>query len=222
MKLKILLFAALLMLTAVSFAQSYTSSVTFNKTQQPALVLQLPYSDNVAEGYIVSNLKKTGFDPETKGKLFWKKNTIDGYYVFKGVMLDSVATPLDLYFKVEQRSKKLKDQSTISMLASRGNETFITDADEATYAAARRFLNSFVSGTAAYKINLDVDAQETVVKNAEKKLTNLKENEQSLVKKIEDLQNDLKNNRSDQEKQQTTIADERKKLTDLKAKSTSF
>jgi hypothetical protein len=217
-----LLFMVITALASTVKAQSYTSTVSYNKANQPALVLQLPYSEEVAEGYIVSNLKKTGFDPETKGKLFWKKNKVDGYYIFKGVVLDSVATPLDLYFKVDRRSKKLKDQSTISMLVSRGDENFVTDADETTYAAARRFLNSFVSGSAAYKVNLDVEVQEGVVKSAEKKLTNLKDDEQDLIKKIEGLQNDLRNNRSDQEKQQRAIEDERKKLAELKTKVQTF
>jgi hypothetical protein len=223
MKQAFLLFTGLILVTGSVLAQSYTSTVSYNKTQQPALVLQLPYSESVAEGFIVSNLKKTGYDAETKGKLFWRKNTIDGYYVFKGVVMPELSTPMDLYFKVDQRSKKLKDQSTISMLVSRGDEHFINvDNDENAFIAAKHFLNSFVSESASYKLNLDVEAQENVVKTAEKKFTKLQEDERDLMKKIEQLQNDLKNNRADQDKQQSTIAEERKKLTELKNKPVSF
>ena len=219
MKKIFLLFAVFVLITMVSIGQSYTSTVSYNKMQRPALVLQLPYSENVAEDFIVSNLKKTGFDPETKGKLFWKKNTIDGYYIFKGVTLPELSTPMDLYFAVDQRSKKLKDQSTIAMLVSRGDENFISlDTDENAFLAAKHFLNGFVSESAVYKQNLDVDAQETAVKNAEKKFTKLQEDEKDLMKKIDQLQNDLKNNRADQDKQQAAIAEERRKLTELKSK----
>ena len=183
------------------------------------MVLQLPYSESVAEDFIVANLKKTGFEPETKGKLFWKKNTIDGYYIFKGVTLPEYITPVDLYFKVDQRSKKLKDQSTIAMLVSRGDENFISlDGDENAFLAAKHFLNGFVSESATFKQNLDVEAQENVVKNAEKKFTKLQEDEKDIMKKIEQLQNDLKNNRADQDKQQSVISDERRKLTEMKNK----
>jgi hypothetical protein len=60
------------------FTQSYFGNVSYNKTDQPALVLQLPYKEDIAEDFILDNLKKTGYDVETKGKLFWKKNKLDG------------------------------------------------------------------------------------------------------------------------------------------------
>ena len=219
MKKILLLSLTALLITYLGKAQSYTSTVSYNKMQRPAMVLQLPYSESVAEDFIVANLKKTGFEPETKGKLFWKKNTIDGYYIFKGVTLPEYTTPVDLYFKVDQRSKKLKDQSTIAMLVSRGDENFISlDGDENAFLAAKHFLNGFVSESATFKQNLDVEAQENVVKNAEKKFTKLQEDEKDIMKKIEQLQNDLKNNRADQDKQQSVISDERRKLTEMKNK----
>ena len=218
MKNKWLLFLSSFF-SVLSFAQSYTSTVSYNKAQQPALVLQLPYSENVAEDFIVANLKKTGFEPETKGKLFWKKNTVDGYYIFKGVVLPEINSPMDLYFKVNRRSKQLKDQSTIAMLVSRGDEHFLSmDSDENAYLAAKHFLNGFVSESAVYKQNLDVDAQENVVKIAEKKLGKLQDDEKDLMKKIEQMQNDLKSNRADQDKQQSAIVEERRKLAELKMK----
>ncbi len=203
-------------------AQSYTGSISYNKTDQPALVLQLPYKEDIAEDFILNNLKKTGYDVETKGKLFWKKNKLDGFYIFKGVMLPGANTPLDLYFKVDQQSKKSKNASTVYMLSSRGGENFIASSDSFAYEASKKFLNNFVSESAAYKLNLDVDAQEKVVKDAEKQLTKLIENEKDMEKKIEQLQRDIKKNKDDQANQQQTIEAERKKLADLKTKAVSM
>lgn len=220
MKKELLLFVLLLMLGAVH-AQSYTAPITYNKVQQQGLVLQLPYSESVSEDFIVDNLKKTGFNPETKGKLFWKQNKINDFFVFKGVTLNGAPVPVDLYFKVDRRNKNVKDQSTISMLVSRGDENFMGPGEDTAFVAAQNFLNGFVPQSAAYKLNLDVDNQEKVVRDAEKKLQKLQDDEKDMNRKIEQLQQDLRNNQTNQEAQRRQIDTERQKLADLKGKSTA-
>ncbi len=219
MKKYFLLFILFFALKNDVFTQSYLGSISYNKKDQPALVLQLPYKEAIAEDFILDNLKKTGYDVETKGKLFWKKNKLDGFYIFKGVMLPGANTPLDLYFKVDQQRKKSNNASTVYMLSSRGGDNFIASSDSFAYEASKKFLNNFVSESAAYKLNIDVDAQEKVVKDAENKLNKLVEDEKDMEKKIEQLQRDLKKNKDDQVSQQQTIEAERKKLADLKAKA---
>ena len=198
-------------------AQSSYTSVSYNKTSQPALMLELPYNTDVSQGFIVDNLKKTGYDPETKGKLFWKQNKLNGFYVFKDVRLEGASQPVDLYFKVDQKTKKAKDQSVIYLLLGRGENNFISStSDEDTYNSAKNFLNGFVDQSAVYKLNLDIKNQEDVVKAAEKRLDKLKDDEKDMQKKIDQLQKDLKKNQDDQKDQQKTIENERKKLDDLK------
>jgi hypothetical protein len=209
----ILGFAAIQIVSAQS---SYTS-VSYNKTSQPALMLELPYNTDVSEGFIVDNLKKTGYDPETKGKLFWKQNKIDGFYVFKDVRLEGAPQSVDLYFKVDQKSKREKNQSVIYLLIGKGENNFISStSDESTYDAAKNFLNGFIDKSAAYKLDLDIKNQEDAVKDAQKKLDKLKDNEKDMIKKIDQLQKDLKKNEEDQKDQQKTIENEKKKLDDLK------
>ena len=201
-----------------AFSQASVTSVSYNKISQPALMLELPYDEDVSEGFIINNLKKTGYDVETKGKLFWKQNKLNGFYVFKDVRLEGSSQALDLLFKVERKGKKSKDESIIYLLTSKGGESFITsDSDEMNYAAAKNFLNGFVEQSAVYKLDLDIKAQEETVKDAEKKLSKLQDNEKDMIKKIEELQKDLKKNKENQEEQLKTIENERKKLTDLKA-----
>jgi hypothetical protein len=185
------------------------------------LVLQLPYDEGVSEKFIIDNLKKTGFNPETKGSLFWKQNKINDFYVFKGVMLNGAAVPVDLYFQVNRRSKKVKDQSTISMLVSRGDENFIGPGEDTAFIAAQNFLNDFVPQSATYKLNLDINNQEKAVSEAEKKLQKLLDNERELTRKIEDLQKDLRNNQSNQEAQRLQIETERAKLVELKGRNST-
>lgn len=212
----VMLFAGLL----TAYSQANFTTITINKKIQPGLVLELPNNTDVAEGTILQKLKETGYTPETKGKLFWKKNKLDGFYVFNGIALAALNNQkLDMYFKVEPKSKTQKDQSIIYLLVSKGYDNFISpEADTATFAAATAFLNGFVAGTASYRLNLDIEEQEKVVKAAEKKLSNLEDDDKDLVKKIEGLQADLRNKKDDQVMQQKEIANQKLKLEELKAK----
>ena len=207
-------------LTACAFAQSSPTIVKYNKTSKPALMLLLPYTEEIAEGAIVQKLKEIGYNPESKGSLFWKKNTIDGYYVFKGVALrDLNGEVVDLYFKVDRKSKKEKEQSYIYMMVSKGEEQFISSETEpSVYSSSTRFLNSFTEYGASYKMDVDIQNQDEAVQAAQKKYTRLRDDEADFVKKIADLESKLKNNREQQETQLKVIEAEKKKLEDLRGK----
>jgi hypothetical protein len=199
-----------------SFSQASFTSISYNKTSQPGLMLDLPYNESISENFIIDNLKKIGYDAETKGKLFWKQNKLNGYYIFKEVRLEGVAELVDLYFKVDRKSKRAKDESIIYMLVGRGESFISSTSDEITYNAAKNFLNGFVDKSAVYKLDLDIKAQEDAVKDAEKKYDKLKDNEKDMSKKIDQLQKDLKKNREDQEEQVKAIERERKRLDELR------
>jgi hypothetical protein len=217
------LTAFLLLLLAGSasiFAQSNLTSVVFNKIEQPALMLELPYNEEVSQDFIVASLKKTGYNPETKGKFFWKQNKTDGFYIFKDIRLEGLKQSIDLYFKVDQKGRRSKEESVIFMMVSKEEGSFISQgSDEPIYNAARKFLNGFVAQAAAYKLDLEIQDQEDVVKDAEKKLDKLQGNEKDLARKIEQLQKELNKNKDDQDDQEKTIDKEKKKLNELKAQA---
>jgi hypothetical protein len=199
-------------------AQTVSTAIRYDKTNKQGLMLYLPYSQEVAEGTILTKLKEIGFEPESKGSLFWKQDKVNGFYVFKGVVLKGDNPEVvDLYFKVDRRGSKRDNQSVMYMLTSKGAENFITDlSDPATYAAAQNFLNGFTTETASYKHTLDIKAQEETVKKAEKKLLDLQEDERELNQKITRLQEELRKNKETQVTQQATIEAERKKLDEVK------
>ncbi|GAC1417320.1 MAG: hypothetical protein NVS9B7_08540 [Flavisolibacter sp.] len=201
-------------------AQSVTVNIPYNRVSQPGLMLDLPYGQNVSEGFIIDNLKRTGYNAESKGKLFWKQNKLNGFYTFKGVNLEGLSQSVDLYFKAEPKTKRDKNESTIYMLVSKGNGNFaLSDSDQDIFSAAKRMLDGFVTQSATYKLDLDVKAQEENLRNAQKKLAKMQDNERDLNKRMGQLQDDLKRNKNDQENQQKTIELERKRLSDLKARS---
>ena len=213
------LFLVLAACMGNAFSQSTLTSITYNKVPQPALMLELPYNQDISQDFIVASLKKTGYKPETKGKFFWKDNKVDGFYIFKGVRLEGLKSPVDLYFKVDEKSRRSKDESVIYLLIGKEDGSFISsDSDEASFNAAREFLNGFIDQSAAYKLSLDISEQEDVVKDAEKKLDRLQSDEKDLTRKIEQLQKDLKRNQDDQDSQEKTVDREKKKLAELKSK----
>lgn len=219
---KLTAFLLLIAGPTAAFAQSAPTSISYNKKDQPALALELPYSLETSEDFILTNLKRAGYEPETKNGLFGKNSKINGFYTFKGVRLDGMKQPVDLYFKVEQKNRKQTDQSIIYLLVSKETVAFVSSsADKEAYNASRKFLNDFVEQSAAYKLDLDIEDQQYLIKAEEKKLEKLKTEEKNLNKKIEQLQADIKKNREDQQNQQKAVEVEQKKLTDLKTKKSA-
>lgn len=201
-------------------AQSSYTTIQFNKNMQPALVLDLPYSTNDVEGTILEKLKQTGYNPETQGHLFWKKNKTDGFYVFSNVSLPSLGTQkLDMYFKVVQKNNEEKNNSTLYMLVSSGNENFASpDVDSTLWSSSRLFLNSFLEKTTAYNLEQTITTQENKVKDSQKKLETLQKDEKDLAEKIKKYENDLAINQNNQKDQQQDIENQKKLLDNLKAK----
>ena len=194
-------------------AQSSCTTIQYNEKMQPALVLELPNTTDEAEGTIIQKLKETGYNAETQGHLFWKKNKIDGFYVFNNVVLPSVSNQkLDMYFKVVQKNQEEKNNSTVYLLVSSGNENFVSpDGDTTLWNSSQIFLNSFVDKTTAYSLEQHIKDQENKVKESQGKLGNLQKDEKDLADKIA-------RNQEDQKNQQLDIENQNKLLADLKLK----
>ena len=197
-------------------AQSSTTTIQFNNKMQPALVLELANTTDDAEGTILQKLKQTGYNPETQGHLFWKKNKIDGFYVFNNIALPSLSNQkLDMYFKVVQKNNEEKNNSTVYLLVSTGNENFASpQGDTALWNSSATFFNSFVEKTTAFSLEQDITAQENVVKDAQNKLTKLQQDEKDLADKT------VKNQEA-QKNEQLNIETQNKVLEDLKLKRKS-
>jgi hypothetical protein len=215
---------ALLMLVCMNVsAQSYPKMVTYKNVLQPAMILQLTNTTSTTEQTILQKLKETGYTPETKGKLFWKKNKQEGYYVFPGVQVPELNNQkLDLYFKVDELKSDPQYRSAITMLVSKGYDNFVTpQVDSVTYQASQDFLNSFVSETAAFKLTKDVEAQRKKVKESEQKWQGLRNQQEDAKKKIAELEANLKNWQDEEVKQKINLDSSRSMLQNLEGQQTS-
>jgi hypothetical protein len=212
----------MLLMAAVSFhslsAQSVTTSIPYNKADQPALLIELPYDEATSQEFIMHNLRKTGYQPETKGSLFWKNSKINGFYTFKGVRIDDKQT-VDLLFRVEQKSKIQAERSLVYLLVKKEDLGFVSSSTDATiHKAAKTFLDGFISQSAAFKLEKDLEDQEIAVRESQKKMDKLKEEEKALLKKLEQIQNEVKRNKDDLEFQQKALENDQQKLDALRTR----
>lgn len=194
-------------------AQSSSTTIQYNDKMEPALVLELPNTTDDAEGTILEKLKQTGYDPETRGHLFWKKNKTDGFYMFNNVRLPSLGTQtLDMYFKVVQKNKEEKNNSTVYLMVSNGNGNFVSpESDSALWNSSQMFLNGFVEKTTAYSLEQDISEMEAKLKKSQNYLASLQKEEKEMTDKINV-------NREEQKTQEMNIQNQSKSLEDLKLK----
>lgn len=193
-------------------AQSSYTTIQYNDKMRPALMLELPNNPTDAEGTILQKLKEVGYNHETRGHLFWKRNKIDGFYVFNNVLLPSLSNQeMDMYLKVVQKNKE-ENSSTLYLLVSSGNENFASpEGDTTLWNSSKMFLNSFVEKTRSYTLEQNIKHQENTVKEFQNKLTELQNEEKDLAEKI-------RQNQEDQKNQLLNIENHNKLLEDLKLK----
>lgn len=217
---KISLIVTGLLIIAAVHPQSSNTTIQFNKSMQSALRLELASTTGDVKATVLEKLKQAGYKPQTEGYLFWKDNSIDGFYVFNNVLLPSLSTQkLDMYFKVIQKNKAEKDNSTLFLLVSTGNENFSSpEKDSTLWNNATGFLNGFIDQTVAYSLEQDIRRENNNVVNSEKKLSSLRQDEEELKNKIRKLQDELLHNQDNQAILEIDIQDQKKSLRGLESK----
>jgi hypothetical protein len=216
---KLLLITGILFTSLSLFAQSAHHRIRFNKTLQPALMLELPYSADETEGTIISKLKQIGYDPATKGSLFWKKNTQDGFYVFKQVNISALGSrTVDLYFKVNKK-KKNDGASHLYMLISDGQEAFINpQTNMELWHDARAFLDGFTEAAESYKTDQGIITQETQLKTLRSKYASLQADQKELEERIIRYQKELETNLSRQKEAEKEMENRTRELEAARSK----
>lgn len=207
MKKNLLLLVLLIAfrLTTFSQPQAYEGKLEYQKTLQQVAIIEVPYKDGIVEDAIKDYMVKKGF----------KSSSSKGFDVFRSAKLDDAdADPSDLYFKIE-RKRKDKDFTVISLLATKANQDILTrpaaDSTGQIY-KAKSFLNGLVPYIDAHNTDVQVSAQQDVLKKAQKKLNGLVNDQSDIEKKIRKLQADQDQNKTDiikhtQDIQNTVTAD---------------
>jgi len=172
----------------------------FQKTQQPAAMITVPYNSNTVEDAIADYMTKKGI----------KGGSTGGYKVYRNYKLaSSIDYNSDLYFKVDRKSRSEKDVSVISLLAAKTAEDIKTrklnDSTGTQLEGAKELLDEMVPAIEAYSLEVQIRDQEAVVKKAQKKYDDLVNDQKDYEKKIRNLEDKLAQNKKDQVRQSDAI-----------------
>ncbi|MEO7312007.1 MAG: hypothetical protein ABIX01_16510 [Chitinophagaceae bacterium] len=212
--MKKLLFAILILSASQVKAQAYQGTVEYDKMQVPCYIIELPYGPDVTEDAIKERFKTMGISSKQK----------KGFYEYRNVVIPEISgSPIDALIKVEKKSRKEKDASVVYMIVSpvgvtANSTTPMSVADMS--AGASNFLNSLVSNTQDYSLEMEIKNQEDEVKKAEKKYKNLVDDGDDMQKKLKKLQEDIVDNTKKQQEQTAEAQKQRDALAQMMARRT--
>ncbi|MEO6313400.1 MAG: hypothetical protein ABIU63_17375 [Chitinophagaceae bacterium] len=179
--------------------QATEGKIEFQKTQQPAAFITVPYPDDVVEKAIEDYMSRKGA----------KSGSNSGFKLYRSYKLSSTQeNNSDLYFKVNRKSRSEKDVSVIALVVGKSTEDIKTrklDSSGNTLEGAKELLTDMVPALEAYNLNVQIDDQQDVIKKAKKKYDGLIDDEKDANNKIKDLEQKLAQNKLDQKSQAEQI-----------------
>ena len=228
--MKCLICSVLLFIALASFSQNTnpgldnaeakTANIEFNGGKYIGYLLELNAPPDIVEEAIKQRFKLQGAKPkETKG-----------FMVYRNVLLPMVdaAKPMDAFIKVERKSRKEKEQTTVYLITALPGEIpedkLKSDAAKSAPGLnekSRFFLTGMVPDIKLGVYNKDVVEQQSQLKKEEKKLANLVDDYSDMEKKLKKLQSDIEFNKKAQERQIADIGKAKNTLNDLLSKNPS-
>ena len=148
-------------------------------------------------------MEKLGYKAkEEKGIL----NRDKGFLIFKNAYVTDISgDKMDFYIKVERKSRKESDESTLYMIMKKDGENALLRMEPEDINRAKSFLNDMLPEVEAADLEIRIKDQQETVARAEKKLSNLRDDQISLEKKLRD-------NKADQEATQKDIETQKQAL----------
>jgi len=205
-----------LLFSVTAFSQAYEGSVEYNKKKQQAIQIDYSYSQEAVENAIVQKIEKMGYKAKAEKGMF---NKDKGFIVFKNAFVTDISdNSMDYIIKVDRKSRKEKDETTLYLIMNKGEVNALTEMDAMGVGKAKSFLNNLLPDIEEADLELQIKTQDETVAKAEKKYKNLQDDQQSLEKKIKGLQADLEKNIKDQENQQKEIENQKQALELLRGK----
>lgn len=200
-KYVLLLLTAFAMLTGK--AQSYESSIQYDKKKQQAITNDYSYRSEAVENAIVQKFAAMGYKAkEEKGIL----NRDKGFLVYKNIFIPDISKDrMDVMVKVERKSRRESDAAILYLVLLRDDKNMLMSMDAETAGRAKAFVNGLLPEVEAADLELQIREQEEVVGKAEKKLRDLRDEQASLEKKLEDNKNSQEATQKDIENQKQAL-----------------
>lgn len=198
---------------------AYEGTIDYDKKKQQAFVIDFSYPPEAVENAVLDKMSKLGYKgKQEKGFL----NKDKGFYVFKGAYISDISTSsLDYIVKVEPRSKRDKDNSTLYLVISKDGSNARSSFSPDEVYRSKSFLQALAPDVEAANLELQITAQGDVIARAEKKLKDLQDDKTDMENKIKKLQDDIKKNEKDQADTQKDIENQKVNLEALKGKRRS-
>jgi hypothetical protein len=210
MKHRILFLACVCFCAASAMAQSpieptrrYEGMVEYQKTQQPATILEFNYPERDLEKALEDFLEKKGE----------KVKVHKGFNMVKNVKLhDSENRYYDLYYKIEGTGKGDNARSTMYVIVAEPGENILA-RDGKSHSAAKAaasvgaigFFGAMGSTVGAYDLEKRIKDQEEEMQIADRKLTELKKRKERLEKDLELNTQDINRQINEVDKQKTIL-----------------
>lgn len=201
--MRILLLSATLLLTAHAFAQAYESSITYGKKKHKTISMDYAFSQEAVENAILLKMESLGHRAKVEKGLF---NKDKGFIVFSDAMVTDIAEErYDYIVKVDRKSRREKDETTLNVLVTRKGEDAIPNLDAQTIGRAKLFLTQMIPDIEEASLELEIKAQDELVVKAEKKMKDLQDEKADLEKKLKKNAEDLEKQTREIESQRTTL-----------------
>jgi hypothetical protein len=182
MKKICLLVIVFLCITSAAKTQAYENTIQYDKKKQTAIAIDYSYSPEAVQNAITQKMEKQGYKAkEEKGLL----NRDKGFLVYKNAYINDISRDkMDYIIKVERKSKKESDETTLYMIMSKDGANAIAKMDAYDIGSAKSYLNNMLPEIEVANLELQIKAQEEIVTKAEKKLKGLQDDKIELENKL--------------------------------------
>jgi hypothetical protein len=204
---KLLTAVCVLLITGTVSSQALSGSATYKQKNYAAAVIDLPYSTDVVHSAMNEFLSK-------KGKS--RKDDLKGFVIFRNTQLNSdQKLNADLYFKVENRNRKDKNSSTVSLLLGKP-ETEVNEAvNNMDMAKATAYLDELAKSIGVHNLELMINDQNKSIIRSEENYRETTSDGLKLKNKMASLQKDIEENTKKQEGQLADVNLQKQKLSVL-------
>jgi hypothetical protein len=195
----LLLLSFSIFITATLRAQSYKSSLTFQKNLYSVATIQVPFEEDAVTAAIKDYMSRKGY----------KDAHYKDFILFRSVPLDSSSSVVsDAYFNISQKSHSEKDLTLINLLPVKKGETLlpVNAGDSSLVNSSIAYLNSMRRDILSYTTQQQILAEQKTLDKINAKLISLKNDSGDIAKKIRNYESDLQQNKIDQDKQTKVIS----------------
>jgi hypothetical protein len=201
--------AALLYFTIAGLSQAYEGTIEYDKKKQSAIVIDYAFPTEAVENAFAQKMAKMGYKGKEERGMF---NKDKGFRIFRSAVISDISdNTMDYIINVERKSRKEKDESTLYLIMNKNGENLMSGSGTVEVTRAKDFLNGMIPAVEESNLELQIRDQEEVITKSEKKLKNLRDDQEDLEKK-------LKNNQKDQEETQKDIENQKHALEALREK----